>query len=743
MAIATPRPEGTPPEAGLKGHLRRAWQIVSPILRRPEVVLGFLFVAALGLGGGWGAWQNLCAGDACPSIAQVRTFEHDQTSKVFASDGRQITEFGFERRTPVSIVALPEYVGQAVISIEDKRFYEHGGFDPRGIARAVYGVLTFQSSRLGGGSTITQQLARNMFDEIGFDRRYIRKLKEVQVALELERSYTKDQILDAYLNEIYMGRGYGFQNAARSYLGKNLVDVNVAEAALLAAILNRPGTYDPFRFPERALARRNLVLGQMARQGYLERDEAERWQRFPLPEDEPEGTVTSIAPYFEEWVRQILDSRYGDKINTAGYRVYTTLDIDMQKAARAAMDAGWAAIEADSASFRHPRYAEFDTVTSFPGQTPYLQGAFVALDPTTGHVKALIGGRDFNQSQFDRARLARRQAGSSFKPFVYTAAIAAGIPASRVIVDGPVVYEQFEDDDWRPANFSNTFDGPMTIREGLVRSINMIAIKLGVEEVGLESVAQTARRMGISTEIERYPSTTIGAVEVIPLEAAEAYSAFPTLGTKVEPFPILRVEDSQGNVVWEPQPERTVVLDSLVARIMVSLLEQAANGGTGANLRSRGGLPYEVPAAGKTGTTNDGTNVWFNGFTPNLQATIWFGMDTPQPIYQLGGGRSQATGGGLAAPVWGDFMKRVYYGVEGDEELGVEPQEPVLRVPAPWAPHPGLNAVLVDRRTGLLASQWCPEEDQYVEYYIPGTEPTEFCDRSSRRFRLPGLPGIR
>jgi penicillin-binding protein 1A len=731
MAIATPGPESAPEERGLKAKLARYWY-------PREYLLAALFLVALAFGGAWGTWQNLCAGNACPSIAQVRTFEHEQTSKVLAHDGRQITEFGFERRTPVSIHALPEYVAQAVVSIEDRRFYDHGGFDPRGIARAAVGVLTFDYR--GGGSTITQQLARNMFDEIGFERRYVRKLKELQVALELERSYTKEQILDAYLNEIYMGRGFGFQNAARNYLGKNLVDVNVAEAALLAAILNRPGAYDPFRYPERARARRDLVLGRMADQGYLTPEEAERWQRFPLPAEEPEGTVTSVAPYFEEWVRQILDSRFGDKIYTGGYRVYTTLDIEMQKAAQAAMEEGWAAIEADSNAFRHPRYAEFDTVTSFPGQTPYLQGAFIALDPFTGQVKAMIGGRDFNQSKFDRARLARRQAGSGFKPFVYTSAIAAGIPASRIVVDGPVVYPQLQDDDWRPANFSNTFEGPMTIREGLRRSINMIAIKLGVEEVGLESVAQTARRMGIqSTEIERYPSTTIGAVEVIPLEIAEAYSSFPTLGTKVEPFPIVRVEDADGNVVWEPQPERTVVLDSLVARIMVSMLEDAANLGTGANLRAIGGLPYEVPAAGKTGTTNDGTDVWFNGFTPNLQATAWFGMDRPTPIFQLGPGRRQATGGGLVAPVWGAFMKRVYYGVEGDEELGIEPQDPLLEVPQPWGPHPGLNAVLVDARTGLLASRWCPEEDQYLEYYIPGTEPTELCDRSTRRFRVPRI----
>jgi len=718
------------PKAGGKRLSR-----LMPLWRPRTYLLAGSFLLAGAFGAVRGSWQNICAGDTCPSIARIRTFEHEQTSKLLAHDGRQIAEIGYERRTPISLHALPEYIPQAVTAIEDKRFYQHSGFDPFGIARAAFGVLTFRN--LGGGSTITQQLARNLFDEIGFQRRYVRKMKEVRVALDLERAYTKDQILEAYLNEIYMGRGYGFQNAANNYLGKNIAQINIAEAALLAAILNRPGVYDPFRYPDRARARRDLVLTRMAAEGHLERDEAERWKEFPLPESEPTGSVTSLAPYFEEWVRQILDSRFGDEIYRSGLRVYTTLDVEMQQAAKVSMEEGWRAIEADSTHFEHPYYSDFDTVQAFSGSTPYLQGAFVALDPVTGHVKAMVGGRDFEQSKFDRARLANRQAGSSFKPFVYTAAIASGIPASHVVVDAPVVYPQVSGEDWRPANFGGEFKGPMTMREGLYTSTNMIAIKVGWEEVGIETVAQTARRMGIQTEIERFPSTTIGAAEVIPIQMAEAYSTFPNLGTKVRPFPILRVEDSEGVIIWEPQPERTQVLDSMVSRIMVSMLEDVVIRGTGYNaIRVRGGLPYQVPAGGKTGTTNDGTDVWFAGFTPNLLATVWFGMDAPIPIFSLGPGKRQATGGGLAAPVWASFMRRVYMGGQSDEDnTDYEPHGPLLPIESGWPLLPGLNAVLVDRSTGKLASRWCAEEDRYLEYYLPGTEPTELCDRSSRRFR--------
>ena len=722
----------------------------------------FLFGA---VGGAWGAWQNLCVD--CPSIAQISTWEPEQTSKLLSHDGRLIAEIGLERRTPVAIEALPDHVPQAFIAIEDKRFYRHNGVDPRGIARSAIRVLLNRSFAGGGGSTITQQLARNMFAQtIGFEKRITRKLKELQVALALERTYTKDQILEAYINQINYDRGwYGIQTASRNYFGKNATELNVAEGAMLAAIPNRPARYNPLKNPENARQRRNLVLELMARQGYLEEEEAERWKAWPLPESRAQ-LGEGIAPYFQEWVRQMLDDRFGDKLYSGGLIVYTTLDMEMQEAAHVSMEEGWADIEARP-GYEHPLYEEYaDQTDPFEGtNTPYLQGMFVALDPHTGAVRAMIGGRDFRHSKFNRATQALRQPGSAFKPFVYTSALTSGIPASHILVDGPVILPQTSGEEWKPENFTDEFLGPITIREGLRRSINMIAIKLGLE-VGLETVAQTAQRMGIRTEVERFPSTAIGAVEVIPLQMAEAYATLATLGIRTRPRSILRVLSPDGEVLWEPQPERTQVLDSLNTRIMVSMLEDVVNQGTAYTaVRIRGELPAEIPAAGKTGTTNEGTNVWFMGLTPNLMAGVWFGMDQPQTIWE------RATGGGDAAPVWGRFMRRVYYGdvsraqadsvlrargygagtagaEEGADSLQAatdslgpaeEPEEIrgyLLPIPDAWPIPEGLITREVDAKTGLLASPWCPQERAYTELYIPGTEPTELCDMSGpRRFR--------
>lgn len=698
----------------------------------PAVWLILLFLCAGGIGFGVGSWRNLCAD--CPSIAQIYTYEPQQTSKIYARDSTLVQEIGLERRTPVALASLPPYVPQAFIAIEDRRFHAHGGLDWKGIARAALEALRTRSLSGAGGSTITQQLARNMFtSRIGFEKRVLRKLKEWQVALALEEAYSKDQIIEAYMNQIVYAHGwYGLQTASRNYFGKNAIDMNPAEGALLAAIANYPERYSPLNNPDAALSRRNLVLDLMAREGYLAEEEAERWKAEPVPLERARN-VTVNAPYFVEWVRQILQDRFGGKLYTDGLKIYTTLDLRMQAAANAAMEAGWDRIE-ERPGFGHPTYREIAGRTDQADlpSIPYVQGMFVAAHPATGHVVAMIGGRDFVHSKFNRATDARRQAGSAFKPFVYTAALESGIPASAIFVDSPVVEEQVDGSIWKPSNYEEEFLGPITIRHALRKSINMVAIKLG-REVGLETVAEMARRLGIRTEVEPFPSTAIGAAEVIPIQMLEAYSAFATLGTRVRPFPILKVESAEGKLLWKPAPERTRVLRPLVARLAVSLLEDVVTQGTGhTGVRITGRLPRDVPAAGKTGTTNEGRNVWFLGFTPNLAAAVWFGMDLPEPIV------ARATGGGLAAPVWGDFMRRVYYygdaptsDAPGGGAAADEPPLPLLPIPDPWPIPEGLLMRRVDSRTGLLASRWCPGDEAYDELYLPGTEPTDDCDRQA------------
>ena len=714
---------------------------------RPWFWIPLVFLVAGGIGFGIGSWRNLCVD--CPSIAQIHTWEPQQTSKVFSRDGRLVDEFGIERRTPVSIDALPEHVPQAFIAIEDRRFYDHRGFDPWGIARAVVVraiprpilSLTGRSFRAGGGSTITQQLARNMFEAIGFDVTIDRKLKELQVALELEGAYSKDRILEAYMNEIYLGPGWwGIQTASQNYFGKDAIELNPAEAAMLASVANNATLYSPFRNPDMALGRRNLVLDRMAREGFLTDQEAQQWQEHPLP-DTRARAQEGIARYYLEAVRQEAQARVGNQLYTGGLQIYTNLDIEIQEIAERVMERGFERIEGRP-EYPHPRYAEY-MEDADPSEeltnAPYVQGAFVASDPHTGAVLALVGGRDFEHSRFDRARQARRQAGSAFKTFVYASALANGIPASHILVDGAVVFPQGNDDpDWSPRNFTGEFDGEMTLREAYRRSINTVATSLGNDDVGLETVAQTARRLGIrSTPIQRVPSMPIGSPDVLPIEIAEAYSALAALGVRTQLSLIRRIENAEGEVVWEPQPERTPVLDPLSARLIVHLMEDVVNAGTAYNAirnpdnPNGAGLPYNVPAAGKTGTTNNSADVWFAGFTPSLQATVWFGMDRPQRI------RPNATGGGDAAPVWGEFMRQVYVGDVFDDPAADngEGARPVLPVPERWSLE-GLTPLEVDNRTGLLASDWCPEERRYTEYFIPGTEPTEECDDGSRG---PGL----
>jgi penicillin-binding protein 1A len=715
------------------GVMAEAWALLARwrawLRARPGLVttaaLGVLGMVSLIGGVVFGTWNAVCRD--CPSIAQIYVWEPKSATKILDRDRKLIAELFQERRTPVDIATLPQHVPHAFIAIEDKRFYKHHGFDlVRLIGANLRNVLSGRIT--GGGSTVTQQLARWMFsDQIGFEQRPTRKIKELKVALELERVYSKDQILQAYINQVNYGDGrHGIEAASQYFFGKAAVELNPAEAALLAAVINRPSTYSPFRHPDRARGRRNTVLRLMEEQDYLSRQEMLRWQAEPLPETPVRTDESKTAPYFVEWVRDMLDDRYGSDLYRKGFQVVTTLDLEMQRAAQAAIDSGWARIER-TPGYRGPKYADViaDEKRQVTNETPYLQGLFIALEPASGEIRALIGGRDFQDSKFNRATQALRQPGSTFKPFVYASAIASGMPAAHVIYDAPIMLEQPDGSVYSPQNFDPDFRGPLTLRDALKFSVNTVAVKLGLE-VGLSTVVQTARQMGLRTTIEPYPSTPIGAADVVPLQLAEAYTVFANTGTLVRSRHILRVEDSDGRVLWEPRPEREVaVLDSMTAAITRDLLRTALDNGTGYNVRNPalGNLPYEVPAAGKTGTTNDATNVWFVGFTPDLLGVVWFGFDRPRKIM------NSATGGGLAAPVWGAFMRSVYYGDTKE-----------LEVPAPWPWPEGITTRRVDRETGKLASQWCPEQNAYTEFFIPGTEPTEACGPGGGLFGAPFRP---
>jgi penicillin-binding protein 1A len=636
----------------------------------------------------------------------------------------------------VKLETLPEYVPHAFVAVEDKRFYRHHGFDFRRIVTA--NLRNVLSGRItGGGSTITQQLARWMFsEEIGFQQRLTRKLKELKVARELEDIYAKDQILEAYINQVNYGDGrHGIESASQYFFAKPAIELDPAEAALLAAVINRPTTYSPFRHPERAKTRRNVVLQLMAGQGYISEEDAEKYAQEPLPEVAHRNDEGRIAPYFVELVRQILDDKYGNAIYSNGYRVTTGLDLEIQRAAQAAMDSGFAHIERAQGS-RAPKYADImaDSSRRNAAESQYLQGMMIALDPKSGEIRAMVGGRNFEDSKFNRAIQALRQPGSTFKPFTYTAAIASGIPASYVINDAPLMLDMPDGSIYSPKNYDPDFRGALTLRDALKFSVNTVTVKLGME-VGLETVAQTARQMGISTDVPPYPSTPIGAPSVYPIDIASAYTAFANTGTRTTPRPILKVQDADGRVLWETFPEREEVLDSAVAAIVRDMLSTALNNGSGnpARIAPWGhGLPYDVPAAGKTGTTNDATDIWFVGFTPDLLAAFWFGYDRPKKIPV-----ANAAGGVYVAPVWGNFMYQLYYG-----------ETPEFEKPQPWPWPANITTRLIDKETGLLASSFCPEERQYAEHFIPGTEPTEVCrpagglfgGRLNRRIRTDTLP---
>lgn len=614
-----------------------------------------------------------------------------QATVFFARDGSFLGAVGKESRLSVPLRSLPKYAYQAFVAVEDQRFYEHDGVDLRGVAAAIRDNLL---GEFRGASTITQQLVGNMHPTIisRKDASLARKLREQAAAREMEKHYTKEQILEAYINQIEYGHGwYGIEMASLHYFGRPAARLSVAEAATLAAVINGPSYYDPLKYPDRVRSRRNLVINLMAGQGYITREQAAAARAQPLTLA-PNLGRSVVAPYFIDAVRRAVETT-GIDISQGGYRVYTTVDPRLQGIATEALVAGVADVETREA-YRHAKLASLPR-----SSTDYLQGLVVAVDPFTGDVRALVGGRDFSRSPFNRATLARRQPGSAIKPFVYARALEDSIPANHIIADSAIAVPMPNGDVYAPHNADDHFMGPITLRDALVYSRNTIAVQLGLM-VSMDSVAALVHRVGLETPFHPYPSSAIGASEVRPLDFVSAYTAFATNGTAVEPRFITRIEDRGGRTAYSaPVPEQRQVMDPRAAFIVRDILRDAAERGTGAAARRL--VPAGIPVAGKTGTTNDNADVWFVGMTPSLVAGVWLGFDRPRTIMPGAGG------GTLAAPIWATMISRFY----GSGSAGE------------W-PAPGdMSFAELDRVTGQLADSLTPPERRYTEYFIPGTEP--------------------
>jgi len=682
--------------------------------RHPALVRGTLlaicFLVSFGAGLGYAGWTLVCRAGRCPSIDVLDEYQPRQTSKLYAADGRFIAELGLERRTIVGLKQIPRSVQDAFVVTEDKRFWEHHGIDFRRIPGALASDIRSRGWSQGF-STITMQLARNIFPErISREKSLVRKLKETKVALAIEQKYGKDHILELYLNQIYLGNGaYGIETASQRYFGKSVNDLNLAEAAMLAALPKSPTRYNPRKNPEQALQRRNTILELMRVQGKISDADASLARAYPFrPGTRDESG--EIAPYFVEYIRQLLDEKFGRQLYEQGLKVYTTLDIDLELAAERSLERQISRIEAGQyGPFRHTTYETYsirntgnDDVTASPN-SPYLQGSFVAMDPRTGAIRALVGGRDFGDNKFNRVTQSLRQPGSTFKPIVYADAVQNGRPMSYLLDGSPLSVPMGDGSEWTPQNYDGGFSGTVPMRQALYQSINVPTVRLGME-LGEQSVIDMARKFGLTTPIPLYPSIFIGAAEVYPIEMVAAYSTFAALGTRAVPQAITRVESATGEVLWQPEITRLPVMSVEESWLMVSAMKDVIRRGSAA---VSVGAQFTKPAGGKTGTTNDGTNVWFIGYTSDLVAGVWMGFDKPVQI------TSDAQGGRLAAPAWTAFMNEVY-----------------LRKPSPpdWPTPPNIMRRQIDVTSNMLLTPFCPRSVSVTEFFIPGTDPARPCD---------------
>src|SRR5881296_463945 len=576
-------------------------------------------------------WAFTILPRSLPSVKTLETFQPLQGTKVYDDNDELLTELHVERRIFVPLAHIPQTLRDAVIATEDRRFYSHWGIDPIGIARAI--VQNYRRGRVvEGGSTITQQLTKVLF--LTPDKSLDRKMKEAVLAIELERRYSKDRILEMYLNQVYFGNGaYGVEAASRTYFGKSVTELNVKEAALLAGLPRAPSTYSPFEHGEAAKRRREVVLRRMVEYGALKDADAKKLARADLGLIPPERRRTT-GQYFLEYVQQTLEAKYGaDMVFKGGLNIYTTLNPTMQLTAEQALRDGLKALEDRTAKGK-------------PSEHP--EGALVTVEPQTGHVKALVGGYDFFRSEFNRAVLARRQPGSAFKPFVYIAALENGFTAASRFDDSPVTYPIGRNGSaWKPENYDRKFRGSTTLQQAVEESVNVVTIKLQ-ERIGVNRTIQVARRLGITSPLNTDLTMALGSSDLTLLELTSAYSALANQGTWVPPTTIRYVTDVNGKLLEEHVPEGREALPPAEAYVVTHMLRGVVERGTGQGAKALG-----RPIAAKTGTTNDYSNAWFIGFTPRLATGVWVGYDRPRSL-----GKDE-TGSRVAVPIWVSYMGRV------------------------------------------------------------------------------------
>ncbi len=724
-----------------------------------------------------------------PEVRHLQDWKPPVVTTLYSADGGILYQFGSQKRIVIGLDQIPETFIDALVSTEDSNFFRHVGIDPYGIARAI--IMDIRRGRKAqGGSTITQQLARSLF--LKPEKTIRRKLQEMVLALQIEKTFTKNEILTFYCNQVYMGHGrYGIEAASQYYFDRPVYETTLVEAALLAGMIQRPESYSPIRNPERALSRRNHVLGRMVKEDRLEPDAAEAAMAEPVTVARRKSE-DNLAPYFVEEVRRYLDARYGDvALYEEGLEVYTTLDPVMQAGANRAVfeglraldkrqgfrpietnvleehpdletyeDPGWkrppvvgtlrnglvTEVSRKTATIRLGEHSatlgpeaidwtkrrslsdvldvgdvapflvqaideEAGTLTVKLDQEPIVEGALIAIDPSNGEIRALVGGYDFDRSEFDRAVQSRRQAGSAFKPFVFTAALDAGLSLADTIFDEPTVFvDPTTEDEYQPNNFYRKYYGITTLRDALEKSRNIAAVKL-LNQIGYRRTIEVARRMGISSPLRPYPSMALGTMEVSLIDLTTAFSIFPNQGVSIEPHFIRYVTDRDGKMREDARPKVTEAIKADVAYVMTYLLEGVTESGTGAAAAT-----LKRPVAGKTGTTDDLADAWFIGFSPSIVSGVWVGYDQKRSLGE------RETGSRAALPIWIDFMQAAHEG------------RPVEKFQRPA----NVVYVPIDRKTGLRATVDSRCTDTFLEAFVEGTEPGASCSEIEHfRINLP------